>query len=157
MQHEDILCFSAWESMATAGNHLVGFCLFIDDSHNSAVPHCIQLKSSHLCSPLARMVRQSCDVSKQSAHLLILTITVSRIWVICLSLSWMKRLPSGQITTATTHYTKQWLANIPTYFQRNIKPNSRVHTLHSLCAQMFPLQDCAGIQRQHCFIIHDGE
>lgn len=110
-----------------------------------------------LCSTSARMVLQSCDVSQQSAHLLILTTAVSRIWVICLSLSWMKRLPSSQITTATTHYTKQWLANIPTYFQRNIKPNSGVHTLCSLCAQMFRLQDCARSQRQHSFIIHNGE
>lgn len=29
------------------------------------------------------------------------------------------------------------------YFQQNIKPDSWVHTLHSLCAQMFLLQDCA--------------
>lgn len=44
------LVFFPWESMATAGNHLVEFFLFIDNSHNSAVPHCIQLKCSHLNS-----------------------------------------------------------------------------------------------------------
>lgn len=43
-------CVFAWESLATAGNHLVEFFLFTDNSHNNAVLHCIQLKSRHLNS-----------------------------------------------------------------------------------------------------------